>query len=233
MKLDETPTSKKNNTKEEPIQLQTIKWLYNILWINEITQITDWWPNYLVPKGLIFNKISGKIFEYLKWKWIQFYLDTKKKTEFWFTDIQKKYTFLWLKTPRSYTKNMWLADNMDEDTKTQLVFLHEMCHHIAWELENNCESFRKLFHTCKSLRENRPNDGISGLGDMSFYQTKWTNTQATEDCTELLRIYFMCRENESQYFECIKKKLHLSDDTACKTIFNLLSESVIYRFPWW
>ena len=136
MKLDETPTSKKNNTKEEPIQLQTIKWLYNILWINEITQITDWWPNYLVPKGLIFNKISGKIFEYLKWKWIQFYLDTKKKTEFWFTDIQKKYTFLWLKTPRSYTKNMWLADNMDEDTKTQLVFLHEMCHHIAWELEN-------------------------------------------------------------------------------------------------
>jgi hypothetical protein len=41
----------------------------------------------------------------------------------------------------------------------------------------------------------------------------------------------MCRENESMCFESIKHKLHLHDNETCKEIFNLLSESVVYKFP--
>jgi hypothetical protein len=158
-------------------------------------------------------------------------LDSEKKSELWYSNDHNKYIFLGLKTPRSYIKNMWIADSVNESTKTQLVFLHEMCHHLAWEMDNY-ESFRELFRICKNLRKKRSNDGLSGLGDMSFYKSKWINTQATEDCVELLRIYFMCRENESMCFEYIKHKLHLQDDTACRAIFNLLSESVMYCFPW-
>ena len=126
---------------------------------------------------------------------------------------------------------MWIWEDFDEDTKTQLIFLHEMCHHLARELYENSNDFKKLFQICTSLREHRPDDGVSKLGDMDFYHSKWVAAQATEDCVELLRIYFMYRNNESECFDSIKHKLHLSDDTACKTIFNLLSESVIYTFP--
>ena len=41
----------------------------------------------------------------------------------------------------------------------------------------------------------------------------------------------MCRTDESQCFECIKNKLHLDDDPACKEVFYLLAESVMYAFP--
>ncbi len=230
--MKERHLNKIENTKNNSRESQTINWIHDILWINQITQIYDWWPNYLVPNGLIYNRISSQVFEYLKNKWIKFYLDTEKKSELGYSDKHNKYIFLWLRTPRNYTKDMWIADSVDENTKTQLVFLHEMCHHIAWELGDNCESFRKIFHICKSLREKRPNDGISGLGDMSFYQTKWTNTQATEDCTELLRIYFMCRHDKTMCYKYIKKRLHLNDDTACITIFTLLTESVTQLLPW-
>lgn len=232
MTLNEKPHNENNYIKKQPQFKETTKWIFDNFWITKITQIYDWWPNILVPSGLFFNEISSKIFEYLKWKWNKFYLDAEKKTEQWYSSYRNKYVFLWLRTPHSYTKNMWLADSMDEDIKTQLVFLHEMCHHIARELEDNCESFRKLFHICRSLREKRPNDGISGLWDMSFYQAKWINTQATEDCTELLRIYFMCRNDKTMCYKYIKKRLHLNDETACITIFNLLEESVMQLFPW-
>lgn len=205
--------------------------LHNELWVEYITEISDAWPNYLVPSGLIYNEASWKLFDYLKSKWIKFYLDTKKKEEKWYSNKDWRFIFLWLKTPRSYTKNMWIANNVSEDTKTQLVFLHEMCHHLAWELYDNNESFNKLFRICGNLRKKRPQNWVSGLADMNFYQSRWINTQATDDCVELLRIYFMCRENESQCFEYIKNKLQLNDDTASKTIFNLLAQSVNILFP--
>ena len=207
--------------------------LHNELWVEYITEISDAWPNYLVPSGLIYNEASWKLFDYLKNKWIKFYLDTKKKSEEGYSNKDWRFIFLWLKTPRSYTKNMQIADNVDEDTKTQLVFLHEMCHHLARELFENSNDFKKLFQICANLRTYRPSDGVSKLGDMNFYSSKWVATQATEDCVELLRIYFMCRTDESQCFECIKNKLHLDDDTACKEVFNLLAESVMYSFPTW
>ena len=205
--------------------------LHNELWVEYITEISDAWPNYLVPSGLIYNEASWKLFDYLKNKWIKFYLDTKKKSEEGYSNKDWRFIFLWLKTPRSYTKNMQIADNVDEDTKTQLVFLHEMCHHLARELFENSNDFKKLFQICAKLRSHRPNDGASKLGDMNFYSSKWAATQVTEDCVELLRIYFMCRTDESQCFECIKNKLHLDDDTACKEVFNLLAESVTYALP--
>lgn len=210
---------------------RTLLEIYNIFWVNVSTPIDDWWPNELVQQGLIYNEAAGKLFEYLKSKWVKFLLDTYKKTENWYSSRRWKYIFLWLKTPRRYTKYMWIAKSVDEDTKTQIVFLHEMCHHLARELLEGCWSFQKLFKICKNLREKCPQDWASKLADMNFYQSRWINDQATEDCVELLRIYFMYRKDESQCFESIKHKLHLSDDTACKTVFNLLSESVIYKFP--
>ena len=220
-----------NLIKNTPKCTETTRWIHDILHVDRIIQISNWWPNNLTPKGLIFNEISGRIFEYLKSKWVKFYLDTERKTELWYSDKNNKYIFLWLRTPRSYTKNMWIADSVDEDIKTQLVFLHEMCHHLAWEIFDSCQSFKELFNLCLSLRRQNPKNGASKLADMNFYQWKWITTQATEDCVELLRIYFMCREDESQCFDSIKHKLHLHDNETCKEIFNLLSESVVYKFP--
>ena len=119
--------------------------LHNELWVENITEISDAWPNYLVPGGLIYNEASKKLFNYLKSRWIKFYLDTKKKEEKWYSNEDWRFIFLWLKTPRSYTKNMWIANNVNEDIKTQLVFLHEMCHHLAWEMFDSCKSFKDLF----------------------------------------------------------------------------------------
>ena len=210
---------------------RTLMQIYNTLWVHVTELIDDGWPNDLVPQGLIYNEASGKLFEHLKNKWVKFYLDSDKKTEKWYSDKNGKYIFLWLKTPRHYTKNMWIPRDLDESQKTQLVFLHEMCHHLARELIENNEYFQKLFKICMSLRRECPQNWVSGLAGMNFYQSRWLNAQVTEDCVELLRIYFMCRKDESNCFECIKSKLHLRDDTACKTIFNLLSESVMYTFP--
>ncbi len=211
----------------------SISWLNDILWVNRLTKVETWEPNYLVPKWLLYNEISWVIFNYLKWKWVSFYLDTDKKSEYWYSDLPRKYIFLWLKTPRSYSKYMCVADNVDEDTKTQLVFLHEMCHHLSYDLFYRCSYFQELFNICKSIRVNNPNNWASKLADMKFYQNMWIDTQATEDCAELLRIYFMCRKNESMCFEYIKSKLSNLDNSEVKRIFNLLAESVMFVFPTW
>lgn len=225
------PTSTQKAPLPHHIPQNLSQTLHNELWVENITEISDAWPNYLVPGGLIYNEASKKLFDYLKSKWIKFYLDTKKKEEKWYSNKDWKFIFLWLKTPRGYTKNMQIANNIDEATKTQLVFLHEMCHHLAWELYDNNESFKKLFKICKSIREKHPKNWASKLADMDFYKSRWTNAQATDDCAELLRIYFMCRKDESQCFEVIKKNLHLEDDKTCKEVFNLLYESIIFCFP--
>ena len=124
-------------------------------------------------------------------------------------------------------------DSFDEDAKTQIIFLHEMCHHLTWELLTNNQYFQKLKFMCTSLRKQRPKNWPTKLADMEFYHSMWLDIQATEDCVELLRIYFMCRNNESACFECIKNKLNIQDDTACKKMFELLYEAILYKFPTW
>ena len=135
----------KHNEITQFMSWQLAQILHSQFWVGSITPISSAWPNNLVPKGLIYNEASGKLFEYLKSKWVEFYLDTEKKTEKWYSNNEGMFIFLGLKTPRSYTKDMWIDDNFDEDTKTQIVFLHEMCHHLARELFNNLEDFKNLF----------------------------------------------------------------------------------------
>ena len=227
--------SNSSNVPQSPEQREgnTIREIHDILGINHISPIDTAWPNKLVPQWLIYNEVSGKIFDYLKSKWIKFYLDSEKKTGMWYSHRAGKYIFLWLKTPRLYIKNMWIWDTFDENEKTQIVFLHEMCHHLTWELLQNNGSFQELKKMCLSLRRQRPKNWATELPDTKFYYERWLNEQATEDCVELLRIYFMYRKNESECFECIKHKLNIPDDTACKKMFNLLAESVMYSFPTW